>query len=115
LSDIYGQLPVVRCATFATLVYAYESNYWVSNLCKNSKNCFWLRWNGVDTPAWFLTFSSYEEWLKYFAEKYFKWHYKKKISVFVKDWSMTDREVYIAFMNANFWKVYQELENLYFN
>jgi hypothetical protein len=27
LSDIYGQLPVVRCATFATLVYAYESNY----------------------------------------------------------------------------------------
>jgi hypothetical protein len=110
LSDIYGQLPVVRCATFATLVYAYESNYWVSNICKTQKNCYWMKKNWE-----FITFNSYDDWTKYFAEKYFQWHYKKTISVFVRDWSMTDREEYTYFITFNFWKVYQELENLYFN
>jgi hypothetical protein len=37
------------------------------------------------------------------------------VSQFVTDWSMTDREAYIAFINVNFWKVYKELKNLYFN
>lgn len=110
---IYKQLMVVRCATYSTLIYAYESNFWQSYKCINNKNCYWIKWNWYDTPAWFLTFDTYEQGRDYFAKKYFKWHYKKKINTFVNDWSMTERYIYKQFMFNNYTKIYKELEYLY--
>lgn len=37
---IHGQVPASRCATYMTLVYAYESNYGTSRMCREDKNCF---------------------------------------------------------------------------
>jgi hypothetical protein len=110
---IYGQIPTVRCAAYKTLTYAFESNYWKSRMCKQQHNCFWIKGNGVDTPQWFLTFEDQTEWRNYFAKKYWKYHYKKKIPQFVHDWSMTDREAYINYMQQNYQTIYQEIEKLY--
>jgi hypothetical protein len=110
---IYKQIPAVRCATYMTLVYAFESNYGKSRICRKKKNCFWMKGNGMDTPEWFLTFQDQTEWRNYFAKKYWKYHYKKKIPQFVHDWSMTDREAYTNYMQQNYQTIYQELEYLY--
>jgi hypothetical protein len=40
---IYEQLPVVRCATYMALVYAYESNFGKSNMCRTTRNCFGIK------------------------------------------------------------------------
>lgn len=110
---IYEQLPAVRCATYMSLVYAYESNFGKSRKCVEDKNCHGMKWNWVDTPAWFLKFKTHKEGREYFAKKYFRWHYKKDITTFVYNWSMTDRSTYIAFMKKRYWKMYNELEYLY--
>lgn len=110
---IYKQIPAVRCATYMTLIYSYESNFWKSNMCKQQKNCWWIKGNWYDTPKWFLAFKTYEEWKQYFAKKYWKFHYKKDINSFVNSRSMTDRENYKLFMRKNYWNIYKELEYLY--
>ena len=110
---IYEQLPVVRCATYMTLVYAYESNFGKSNMCRTTRNCFGIKWNWYDTPKWFLTFKTEREWREYFAKKYFQWHYKKKINDFVNSWSETDQATYKQFMYNNYWSIYRETEYLY--
>ena len=111
---ISEEVPAVRCAAFMTLIYAYESDFGRSDKCRNTRNCFWIKWNGVDTPRGFLTFKSETEWRKYFAKKYFKWHYKKSISTFVSNWSMTERDTYISFVASKYNTVYMQLERLYF-
>lgn len=110
---LYEQIPAVRCATYMTLIYAFESNFWKSEKCVNQKNCHGMKWNWYDTPKWFLIFNSFTDWRKYFAKKYFRWHYKKNIRTFVYNWSMTDQEVYTEFVTTRYWKIYNELENLY--
>ena len=110
---IYKQLPVVRCATYMWLIYAYESNFWKSRKCLEDKNCHWMKWNWVDTPQGFLKFETFKEWREYFAKKYFRFHYKKNINTFVNNWSMTDRKTYKSFMKKRFWKMYWELEYFY--
>ena len=100
------QDPVARCSTFMTLVFAFESWYGKSERCLRDKNCFWIKWNWIDTPAWFLTFKTYDEWNRYFAKKYFRWHFNKNIDVFVHSWTMTDRKVYTEFMKDNYWGIY---------
>lgn len=110
---IYWQIPAVRCAAYLTLIYAYESWFWKSQKCIEKQNCWWIKWNWTDTPRWFLKFNTYEDWRKYFAKKYFQWHYKKNIKNFVYSRSMTDRETYINFMKQKYWKIYWELEYLY--
>jgi hypothetical protein len=103
----------VRCATYMTLVYAFESDFWQSRMCKQDKNCMWLMGNWIDTPAWFLTFEKYEDSEKYFAQKYWKWHYKKKINTFVIHWSTTHQQEYKAFLNSKYDDTYKELEQLF--
>lgn len=110
---IHEQIPAVRCATYLTLVYAFESNFGKSRMCKEEKNCMWLMGNWIDTPAWFLTFEKYEEAEKYFAQKYWKWHYKKKINTFVNDWSTTHQQEYKNFLNSKYDDTYRELEQLF--
>lgn len=110
---IYKQLMVVRCANYMTLVYAFESDFWKSRMCLQDKNCFWIKWNWVDTPMWDLKFKTFTEGREYFAKKYFKWHYKKKINTFVHDRAMWNRQVYISFMYQNYTKIYKELEHMY--
>ena len=111
--EIYGQDLVIRCATYMTLIYSYESNYWVSNMCKEQKNCYGMKWNNINHPAWFIWFETERHWNEWFANRYYKFHYKKKISNFVYDWSMTDREAYIDFLKSNYDKVYWELREIY--
>ena len=110
---IYGQYIVLRCATYMTLVYWFESNFWKSKKCRIQKNCFWIKWNGVSTPRWFLSFKTETQARKYFAKKYFKFHYKKKINTFVNNRSMTDRPHYKAYMRSKFIYIYNDLLNKY--
>lgn len=105
---IYDQDAIVRCATFATIVFAFESDFWKSWLCQNQKNCYWIKWNWIEYPKWFITFPTFEKWNEYFAKKYFQFHYKKKVPDFVRSWSMTDRDAYISFFNVNYKKIYNE-------
>lgn len=112
VKKIYWQDAITRCATFATIVFAFESNFWKSQMCRDLKNCYWIKGNGVEYPAWFITFENYDEANKYFAKKYFKFHYKKKVKEFVYSWSMTDRDAYISFFNVNFLKIYNEILKL---
>ena len=112
VKKIYWQNSVTRCATFMTVVFAYESNFWKSNICLNRKNCFWMKWNWVEYPAGFINFRNFDEANNFFAKKYFKYHYKKKVEDFVYSWSMTDRQSYIYFFRKNYQKIYSEIENL---
>ena len=108
IEKIYWQDAVVRCATSATIVFAFESDFWKSNICLNRKNCFWMKWNWVEYPTGFINFKNFEKWNEYFAKKYFQFHYKKKVPEFVRSWSMTDRDAYISFFNVNYKKIYNE-------
>lgn len=110
---IHEQIPAVRCATYMTLVYSFESDFGKSRMCKEEKNCMWMTGNWIDTPTWFLTFKTYQEWERYFAQKYWKWHYKKKINTFVNDWSTTHRKEYKQFLNSKYDNTYRELEQLF--
>ena len=112
IEKIYWQDAIVRCATFATIVFAFESDFWKSWLCQNQKNCYWIKWNWIEYPKWFITFHTFEKWNEYFAKKYFQFHYKKKVPEFVRSWSMTDRQSYIYFFRENYQKIYSEIENL---
>lgn len=112
IEKIYWQDAVVRCATFATIVFAFESDFWKSNICLNRKNCFWMKWNWVEYPTGFINFRNFDEANNFFAKKYFQFHYKKKVEDFVYSWSMTDRKSYIYFFNKNYQKIYSEIENL---
>lgn len=118
----YWQDSVARCATFATIVFAFESNFWKSKMCENFKNCYWMKWNWIEYPSWFIKFENYKKADEYFAKKYWQWHYKKKIDIFIKwkcqnwkciwAWSETDQETYIYFFNKNFKKIYKEILDL---
>ena len=110
---LYEQIPAVRCATYMTLIYAYESNYGKSKKCTVQKNCHGMKWNWINHPAWFISFNTYKESKEWFANRYFKFHYKKSIRVFISNWSMTDRETYIDFVENNYWETYRELELMY--
>ena len=110
--QIYWQIPAVRCATYMTLIYAYESNYWTSRKCTEHNNCWWIKGNWYDTPKGFLHFKTQRSGRMYFAKKYFRWHYKKNVSTFVYNWSMTDRETYIDFVNSKWFEIYRQLTYL---
>lgn len=108
VEKIYNQDAIVRCSTFATIVFAFESDFWKSWLCQEKKNCYWMKGNWIEYPKWFITFSTFEKGNEYFAKKYFQFHYKKKIPEFVRSWSMTDRDAYISFFIVNYNKIYKE-------
>ncbi|RKW20851.1 hypothetical protein D8B46_08715 [Candidatus Gracilibacteria bacterium] len=112
IEKIYGQDAVVRCATFATIVFAFESDFGKSWLCQNQKNCYGIKGNGIEYPAGFINFKNFDEANNFFAKKYFQFHYKKKVEDFVYSWSMTDRKSYIYFFNKNYQKIYSEIENV---
>jgi len=110
---LYDQVPAVRCATYMSLIYAFESDFGKSRKCVVQKNCHGMKWNWVNHPAGFITFNSHTESREWFANRYFKFHYKKDIKTFVYNWSMTDQAVYTEFVKARFWKMYRELEYQY--
>jgi hypothetical protein len=98
-----------------SLIYAFESSFWKSRKCVEQKNCHGMKWNWVNHPAGFITFNSHTESREWFANRYFKFHYKKDIKTFVYNWSMTDQKVYTEFIKARFWEMYRELEYQYMN
>lgn len=116
------QDPVLRCATFMHLVYAYESWWWTSPRCQNDMNCFWIkqptynpfRWISywVRYPGRFIIFENKQDANLVFARLYFRWHMNKTIPVFINWWSMTDRDTYIAFMQDRFVNTYHIYESL---
>lgn len=122
VEKIYDQDSVTRCATFATIVFAFESNFWRSSMCLRKKNCYGMKGNWAEYPAGFITFPTFEKWNEYFAKKYFQFHYKKKIDTFIKWrcsnwvctwwWSETDQDAYIDFFKKNYKKNYEEILDL---
>ena len=118
-----AQDPVLRCATYMHLVYAYESGFGTSNRCRNTNNCFgikqmtnrgvvdWINHGIADNR--FLRFDNKKDANLVFARLYFKFHMNKKISQFVYDWSMTDRWTYISFMRERFTDVYRIYEDMF--
>lgn len=104
---------ILNCATMMTLVYAFESNYWTSRMCIQSKNCYWMKGNWIDTPKWNLKFSSFREWSEYFAKKFFDFHYLKTIKVFVYNWAEGNRIPYIDFIESKYSSIYEELKFIY--
>ena len=111
---------VTRCATFTTLIKAYESWYWKSNMCESNFNCFWIKdWN-----TWkFKVYNSEYEWYLDFARLYlvwnwtmdWKWHKNRTITEFVRNWSWDSEEVenrYINFVTSKYWEIYKEINLL---
>ena len=47
---------ITRCATYATLVYAYESGYGQSDKCIRTKNCYGIKQGGK-----FVTYKTYKD------------------------------------------------------
>ena len=109
---LYWQIPAVRCTTYITLIYAYESNFWKSKKCIEKNNCWGIKGNWYDTPRWFLSFKTQRAGRLYFATKYFKWHYKKNVNEFINSWSMTDRKTYKHFVWSRWFKIYRQNEYL---
>ena len=109
----YWDHSIEKCATFMTLVYAYESWFWKSRRCVEDKNCYGMKWNWYDTPAWFLVFDTHQEGDRYFAKKFYQWHYKKDVETFITHWSMTDRETYIEFFYARYDTIYNNMIELW--
>ena len=116
----WDQDPVVRCATYMHLVFAYESGFWTSNKCLENNNCFGIKKptydfakDDIQYTVWagrFLQFDNWQDWNLAFARLYYRFHMNKTISQFVHDWSMTDRWTYTSFMKSRYWDTY-----LYYN
>lgn len=112
---------ISRCATYMTLIYAYESNYWKSKICLIKKNCYWIKW------AWpFRVYNTYYDWDIEFAKLYFKFNFNKNITDFIKwyfiDWiwkfwwswdSLDKKEKYIQFIKNRYWGIYNYFEKLW--
>ena len=117
----WDQDPVVRCATYMHLVFAYESGFWTSNKCVKKNNCFWIKKptydfakDDIQYTVWagrFLQFDNWQDWNLAFARLYYRFHMNKTINQFVYGWSMTDRWTYISFMKERYWDTY----DLYYN
>lgn len=109
---------IIRCFSFMSLTYAFETWYWKSNMCINNKNCFWIKeptykWvlNWINYRVWnwrFLILDNFDDWNLLYARLYARWHLNKTIDTYIYDWSMTDREVYIWYMKDNYWHFYNE-------
>ena len=116
---------ITHCATMNTLVTWIESKGMQSDRCKNDMNCKWLKgWQ--NWRYWFMKFNSYYEENLYFAEKFWKYHYKKNLFIFVywfkqKDWSYrygwtaTQQDTYLFYLNQNYYKIYSEIDLLLTN
>ena len=125
VNEIYlhkEQDPITRCATFMTLVYAYESWFGKSRRCMEDFNCFWIKQTTFNTwiPAtiWdnrFKIYRNYDDWNRDFAILYFRFHFNKNIEEFVNSRSLTDRETYIDFKRKRFLSLYNDLKKLWKN
>jgi len=110
---------VKHCATTNTLITAIESNYMKSNRCIKDNNCKWLKgWS--NGKYWFMKFKNLYEQNLYFAEKWFKYHYKKSLYTLVywyrqKDgslkygWTYTQQDTYYNFLRSKYNRVYKSL------
>ena len=118
-----AQDPVVRCATYMHLVFAYESGFWTSNKCLEKNNCFGIRRptynfakDDIQYRVWtgnFLIFDNWKDWNLAFARLYYRFHMNKNINQFVYAWSMTDRWTYKHFMRERFTDVYRIYEDIF--
>ena len=117
-----AQDPVVRCATYMHLVFAYESGFWTSKKCIEKNNCFGIKLptynfakDDIQYRVWsgnFLIFDNWKDWNLAFARLYYRFHINKTISQFVHDWSMTDRQTYTHFVKDNYWDTYDLYNNM---
>lgn len=111
---------ITRCATYATLVYAYESGYGKSRKCTEQKNCYGIKQGGK-----FVTYKTYEDGDYAFAWYYMKWHLNKNAWRFIRGyhmdgrwqygWSQTDVYTYIDFISKNYWEVYNNIDQYDFD
>lgn len=114
------QNPIIRCATMITLIWAYESDYFRSNMCVSQKNCFWIK----SYTNWkFKTYDTWYKWYLDFARLYLVWnwnntfkgHKNRNIVEFIENWSWDNIEVekrYINFVTSKYWDIYISLKQL---
>ena len=113
---------IIRCATYNHLIYAFESGWWESRMCKNNYNCRWIKiptdrqwlewinWAVIDR-ANHLWFESKQDWNKVFAYYYMMYHIDRTAFNFVNRWAWRTHWNYINFLINN----YDEVYNLYYN
>jgi len=114
------QNAIIRCSSMMTLIWAYESDYFRSNMCVKNSNCFWIK----DYTTWnFKVYNDRYEWYLDFARLYlvwnwdntFKWHKNRSIVQFVENWSWDSVEVekrYIKFVSSKYWITYKAIKQL---
>ena len=93
-----------------------------SRRCTEDLNCKGLK--GWQNGSYgFMKFDSYYQENIYFAEKFWKYHYKKSLFTFVygfkqKDgswkygWTYTEQATYLDYLQSNYDKTYSELNKL---
>lgn len=114
---------VIKCTQRMIWVYIMESGTGKDEIRTN--NFLWLK-RTVNGQYWFHSFKTGRECRKYFATKYFKFHYKKSPRTFIYGfwidnqwkfgWSVTDKEIYTNFLTnvENNQELTNELNYLYF-
>jgi len=122
---IRWKLAVVSCAIRMHWVYIMESWAWKSEMCRKQKSCLWIKtyryWK-----YWHFPFKTYREEREIFADKYFKYHFKKSPFTFIywykqNDWSYKwgwaswNKKQYVNLLNniENNKKLIAEYEYLY--
>lgn len=112
-----SQDPIIRCATMMWLIWAYESGFYTSRRYTEDNNAFWIK----DYNTWrFKIYRSTYEGKIDFAEKYLVWrgnnsfrgHKNRTIEQFVRNWSTTDQDIYIQFIEDRYFNMFKELQLL---
>lgn len=114
---------ILHCGTMMTIVTAIESDFMQSPRCRNYKNCTGIKgWqNG---KYGFMKFDSVYAHNLYFAEKFWKYHYKKSLFTFVYGykqtdgsykygWTYTQQSTYLQFVRSKYSIVYKEISKIY--
>jgi len=123
---IRKKLAVVSCAIRMHGVYVFESWAWKSEMCRKQKSCLWIK-TYRNWKYWHFAFKSFKQEREIFADKYFKYHYKKNPFTFIYwfkqknwkykwGWASWNRKNYVTLLNKieNDKNLIIEYEQLYF-
>lgn len=122
---VRNKTAVVSCAIRMHWVYIMESWSGQSEMCKKRNSCLWIK-SKVNWYYGHNKFSSYNEERRIFADKYFKYHFKKSPFTFIYwykqtnwkykwGWATWNRVVYVSHLNKieNDEKLISEYSYLY--
>jgi len=101
---------VERCATMMTIQYAFEAWHGTSRLCREQRNCFWIKENKrprcIHWPWAFCTYSAYTEWMRDYAELFmiaYEWY--PDLKSLLNKYDPTHAWEYYRFVKNNYWPI----------